>query len=456
MENKIKKNDYYTMTINDIGEQGEGIGKINGYTLFVNNSIIGDIIKVKVIKVKKNYGYGRLIDIIKPSPYRIEPVCNISNRCGGCQVQSLSYQKQLKYKQNKVENILKRLSGLKQLNIKNIIGMDKPYYYRNKSQYPVGCDNQGNIIIGFYANKSHNIIQNEKCYIGNPINEVILQKIKEYMQNNNVKAYDENKHNGLIRHVLIRVAYYTNQIMVCIVINGNKLINDKELINSLKEIPNMASVSININKEKTNIILGRDVRLLWGKLYIEDYIGKIKYQISPLSFYQVNSIQLEKLYDKVLEFADLTGVETVWDLYCGIGTISLFLAQKAKKVYGVEIVKEAIEDAMCNAQINNIDNVEFYIGKVEEILPKKYNDEKIQADVIVVDPPRKGCDQLLLDTIIKIKPKRIVYVSCNPATLARDLKYLVDKEYEVIKVQPVDMFPQTVHVETIVALYKKD
>ncbi|MFP4698246.1 MAG: 23S rRNA (uracil(1939)-C(5))-methyltransferase RlmD, partial [Eubacteriales bacterium] len=446
---EIRKNEKYIIKIEDIGQNGEGIGKINGYTLFVKDALIGDEIKVKIIKTKKNYGFGKLIEIIKPSPNRIIPKCSIANKCGGCQIQHLNYKEQLRFKENKVKNTLERIGGFSNININPIIGMEKPFYYRNKTQVPVGQDKEGNIKIGYYATRSHNIIETEQCYIGDPINEQIINVIKEFMIENNITGYNEQKHKGLIRHILIRSGYITKDVMVCIIINGNKLPHSEKLITKLIEVPNIKSICLNINKEKTNVILGNQLIILWGKPYIEDYIGQVRYQISPLSFYQVNPMQTEKLYQKALEYAGLTGNEIVWDIYCGIGTISLFLAKKAKKVYGVEIVEAAIKDAETNAEINNINNVEFYTGKAEEILPRKYNAEDIKADVIVVDPPRKGCDEELLNTIIKMQSHKVVYVSCDPATLARDLKYLVKRGYELMEVQAVDMFPHTVHVETV-------
>ena len=452
MEKPVEKNNDYSITIEDMTDNGEGIGKVNGYTLFVKDTVIGDIIKVKVIKAKKTYGYGKLLEIIEPSSYRVEPICPIANKCGGCQIQALDYKEQLRFKENKIKSALERIGGIKDYTFYPILGMDNPYYYRNKSQFPVGKNKEGKIQIGFYAHRTHSIIETEKCYIGNEVNEIIIKKVKEFMIENNIEPYDEIEHKGIVKHILTRVGYHTKEIMICLVINSKKLPNQEKLIDALVDIPNMASICIKINKKKKNVILGKKVDCIWGKPYITDYIGEVKYQISPLSFYQVNPVQTEKLYNKVLEFANLQGDETVWDLYCGIGTISLFLAKKAKKVCGVEIVEEAIEDARINASINNIDNVDFFVGKAEEIFPRKYKQEGIQADVIVLDPPRKGCEKELLDAIVMMKPERIVYVSCDPATLARDLKYLVGEGYAVELVQGVDMFGHTGHVETVVVI----
>lgn len=451
----MKKNDMVTVTIEDIGTNGEGIGKADGYTLFIKDAVIGDTAEVKVTKAKKNYGYARLMNILTPSPYRIQPVCKVARQCGGCQIQQLCYEKQLEFKQNKVKGNLERIGGVENLQMEPVKGMADPYHYRNKAQFPIGTDKEGNIITGFYAGRTHQIIPNTDCALGAEVNEGILQVILNFMNKNEVSAYNEETQKGLVRHVLIRYGKKTGEIMVCLVINGDKIPKSQELVDNLREISGMTSITISINRENTNVIMGKDVRVLWGQGYITDYIGNVKYQISPLSFYQVNPEQTEVLYSLALEFADLKGEETVWDLYCGIGTISLFLAQKAKQVYGVEIVPQAIEDARHNAEINGIKNAEFYVGKAEEVLPEKYKNEQIRADVIVVDPPRKGCEESVLDTMVEMKPDRIVYVSCDSATLARDVKYLGERGYEVVKVQVVDQFPHTVHTETAVLLERK-
>ena len=455
----IIKNQDYEIEIEDMTMTGEGVGKIDGYALFVKDAIPGDRIIAKVIKTKKNYGYGRLMKIITPSPDRVEALCPVAKRCGGCTLMAMSYEKQLEFKNKLIRNNLERIGGLKNLELPPVVGMENPLRYRNKAQFPVGRDKDGNIVMGFYAGHSHNIVACDDCIIGSDVNAGILAKIKEYMLRFNISPYEESIHKGLVRHVLIRVGYSTGEIMVCLVINGTSLSHEKELVKMLNSLSfsgdrKIASIMLNYNKEKTNVILGTECRLLDGKPYIEDYIGDIRYQISPLSFYQVNPLQTKKLYDLALDFAGLTGNETVWDLYCGIGTISLFLAQKAKKVYGVEIIPQAIENAKNNAVINNITNAEFYVGKAEEVLPKKYEEENVHAEVIVVDPPRKGCDEVLLDTMVKMQPQRIVYVSCDSATLARDLKYLVANGYEVEKVQGVDQFGFSGHVETVVLMSK--
>lgn len=452
----IKKNEEYVITIEDMGSEGEGVGKVDGFTLFVKDALPGDVAKVKVIKEGKTYGYGRLMEVITPSPDRVEPKCLVARQCGGCQIQELSYEAQLAFKQNKVKNNLERIGKIEPSSYEmcTIIGMEEPYHYRNKAQFPVGMDKEGNIVTGFYAGRTHSIIPCDDCVIGDDINARILSVIKSHMKQYGIKPYDEEKHTGLVRHILIRKGFTTGEIMVCIIINGTELKAGDKLVNALKEIEGMKSISLNVNKEKTNVIMGKKVIDLFGEGYITDYIGDVKFRISPLSFFQVNPVQTRQLYGKALEFAGLTGNETVWDLYCGVGTISLFLAKAAKKVYGVEIVPEAIDDARKNADINGIDNAEFFVGKAEEVVPKMYREQGITADVVVVDPPRKGCDEKLLETMIDMKPERIVYVSCDSATLARDLKYLRERGYEVRKVQAVDMFPHSVHVETCVLLSK--
>lgn len=453
---KFKKNDMVTVEIKDMGHDGEGIGKAEGYTLFIKDAVIGDLVEAKVMKAGKNYGYARLMQVLKPSKDRVEPKCSCARACGGCQLQALSYEKQLEFKEKKVRGNLERIGGFSDLEIEKVIGMEHPWRYRNKAQYPVGKDKDGKIITGFYAGRTHSIIPNQDCLLGAEINETILEKVIAYMEENHVAPYDETTGRGLVRHVLIRCGYQTGEIMVCLIVNGRKLPAAEKLIDSLREIPGMTSISLNVNTKRNNVILGEEVINLWGQAFITDAIGEVKYQISPLSFYQVNPIQTEKLYETALEFAGLTGKETVWDLYCGIGTISLFLAKKAKQVYGVEIVPPAIADARKNAALNGIENAEFYVGKAEKVLPEKYEQEGISADVIVVDPPRKGCDEAVLQTMLKMKPERIVYVSCDSATLARDLKRLCEEMYEVKRVAVCDMFPQGVHVESIVLLQKRN
>ncbi|MCI6676825.1 MAG: 23S rRNA (uracil(1939)-C(5))-methyltransferase RlmD [Clostridiales bacterium] len=448
----MQKNDLVTVTIEDMTTEGEGIGKADGFPLFIKDSIIGDQVRAKVMKLKKTYGYARVEEVLVPSDDRVQPACDVARQCGGCQLQAMSYEKQLEFKRNKVKNNLRRIGGFQDIEVLPVIGMEQPWRYRNKTQVPFGMDKNGEIVAGFYAGRTHSIINHEDCLLAPEINTTIIQTVKAYMKQCKVMPYDEKNHRGIIRHVLIRQGYKTGEIMVCVVINHKSLPGADVLVERLKQISGMTSISYNINCEKTNVILGEKVIHLYGPGYITDYIGDVKYQISPQSFFQVNPVQTEKLYAKALEYAQLTGNEIVWDLYCGIGTITLFLAQKAKMVYGVEIVPPAIEDAKKNAALNHIQNAQFYVGRAEDILPEKYKKEQVKADVIVVDPPRKGCDQELLQTIIQIQPKRVVYVSCDSATLARDLKYMNEQGYEIEKVQPVDMFAGSVHVETVVLL----
>ena len=461
----MNKNDIVTVEITDIGVSGEGIGHVDGYTLFIKDAVIGDVVEAKVMKAKKNYGYARLMKVITPSEYRVEPKCAFARRCGGCQIQEMSYDRQLVFKDQKIRGNLERIGGFTKDQIDTVmqpvVGMEHPFGYRNKAQFPFGTDKEGNPITGFYAGRTHDIIANTDCALGVEQNKEILEIILQYMRENKIKSYDEKTGKGLIRHALIRYGFKTKEIMVCLVVNGKRLPKAERLIEKLIQIEGMTSITISPNTRRDNVIMGDSYEILWGQGYITDYIGNVKYQISPLSFYQVNPVQTEKLYGLALEYADLKGDETVWDLYCGIGTISLFLAQKAKQVYGVEIVPQAIDDAKENAKINAIDNAEFFVGKAEEVLPEYYaeyerehNGETAHADVIVVDPPRKGCDETLLETIVKMQPEKVVYVSCDSATLARDLKYLCANGYEIKMCRGVDQFPQSVHVETVVLLSK--
>ena len=469
MKSEFKKDDCVTLHIEDIGTGGEGIGKADGFTFFVKDAIVGDVIEAKIMKLKKNYGYARLMKVLTPSKDRVEPKCPVARQCGGCQIQEMRYEAQLAFKQKMVQNNLERIGGLSDFEMYPVIGMETPYAYRNKAQFPVGEDKDGNIVIGFYAGRTHHIVEQTDCCIGAPENGEVLRKVKAYMQKNQIRPYNEEHHSGIVRHILIRTGYHTKEIMVCLIVNAAKascLKNAEQLTESLREMDSMTSVMVNFNTEKTNVILGKKSEVLWGQPYIEDFIGDVKYQISPQSFFQVNPMQTEKLYAKALEYAGLTGNETVWDLYCGIGTISLFLAKNARKVYGVEIVPQAIEDARNNAKRNGIDNAEFFVGKAEEVVPAFYEKalkqvqdseagKSIHPDVVVVDPPRKGCEEILLETIVKMQPQRIVYVSCDSATLARDLKFLSANGYAVKKVQPVDQFGHSVHIETVVLLSHK-
>ena len=511
----MQKNDIVELEITDMGVGGEGIGKADGLTFFVKDAIIGDTIRARITKLKKTYGYARVEELVKPSDLRCEPRCPQHRRCGGCQIQAMAPEAQLQFKQQKVRSNLIRLGGFAadfiDTVMEPIVGMDEPYRYRNKAQFPIGTDREGNPVAGFYAARTHSIIPVTDCLLGVEENRTILEMVLAYMKENHVSAYDETTGKGLIRHVLIRYGFTTKEIMVALVINGQRLPAQEKLVEQLCTIPGMKSISININQENTNVILGEQTICIWGEPYITDYIylrvcsddhfartdRAVAFQISPQSFYQVNPVQTEKLYSLALEYAGLTGTESVWDLYCGIGTISLFLAQKAGQVYGVEIVPQAIEDAKRNAALNGITNAQFFVGKAEEVLPEFYaehagdgagknvgdTDEHLPTDemsivegsifhsdvqshvkgdmshpdVIVVDPPRKGCDPACLDTMLKMQPERIVYVSCDSSTLARDLRILCDGGYELKRVRPVDQFSHTVHVETVAKLsLKKD
>lgn len=471
------KDDIITLCIDDMGIDGEGIGKLDGFTFFVKDAVIGDEVEAKVMKVKKGYAYARLMRIIRPSTDRIDPKCPYHRQCGGCQIQALDYKAQLAFKENKVRNNLNRIGGfsieLLDRVMEPAVGMKVPFYYRNKAQFPVGADKNGAPVTGFYAGRTHTIIPNTDCALGVKENKRILECLLDHMKKYEIPPYNEASGEGLVRHILIRKGFTTGEIMVCIILNGDDLPHADRLVERLIKIKGMTSISVNSNKENTNVIMGKTCRTIWGRDTICDVIhvrsvesidagsemvfpgsSGITFAISPLSFYQVNPVQTEKLYSIALDYAGLTGTETVWDLYCGIGTISLFMAKKAKQVYGVEVVGQAVADARENARRNNIENARFYVGKAEEVLPDLYEREGIYADVICVDPPRKGCDAACLDTIVKMAPQRIVYVSCDSATLARDLKYLCANGYALQRVRAVDLFGQTVHVESIVLLSK--
>jgi 23S rRNA (uracil1939-C5)-methyltransferase len=474
---EYKKDDLITLVINDMGTDGNGIGKINGFTFFVKDALIGDEVEASVMKIKKGYAYARLVRIITPSPNRTEPKCQFHRQCGGCQIQALDYKSQLLFKNQRVKNNLIRIGGFAPEDIEAItepiIGMENPYHYRNKAQFPFGVDKYGNVVTGFYAGRTHVIIPNTDCVLGVDENKTILDILLGFMKENRLKPYDEATGDGLVRHVLIRKGFTSGEIMVCIVINGDHIPCQERLIEKLITVLGMTSISININKDRTNVIMGQSCKTIWGRDTITDVIhmrtpnevnsGKdildledkegITFSISPLSFYQVNPIQTEKLYSTALDYAQLTGQETVWDLYCGIGSISLFMAKHAKRVYGVEIVEQAINDARKNAVRNNIDNATFYVGKVEEVLPYLFEKDGIYADVICVDPPRKGCDEKCLETILKMMPKRIVYISCDSATLSRDLKYLcADGTYKLKRLRVTDQFCHTTHTEVVCCL----
>jgi 23S rRNA (uracil1939-C5)-methyltransferase len=450
----VQKNEYIEVIFEDLTHDGAGVAKVEGYPLFVPNGLPGEKAKIKVIKVNKGYGFGRLMEITEDSPYRVEPECPIYKECGGCQLQHMSYEGQLKAKEKQVSDVLQRIGKLENVKVHPVIGMENPWRYRNKAQVPIG-ENEGGLIGGFYQQRSHQIIDMKACIIQQEKNDEVVKKVKEICNINGVRAYDEQKHKGELRHIMARYGLKSGEVMVVLVTRTNELTGKKKIIEEVaKRIPGVKSIVQNINSKKTNVIFGDETKVLWGEEVIYDSIGDIKFAISARSFYQVNPEQTKVLYDKALEYADLTGEENVIDAYCGIGTISLFLAQKARKVYGVEIVPEAIEDAKKNAELNGISNVEFAVGEAETVIPEWY-ENGVVADVLVVDPPRKGCDDKLLQTIINMKPKKVVYVSCNPATLARDLRVLEDGGYQTVEVQPVDMFPQTMHVECVAQLILK-
>lgn len=448
----LLKDREYEVDVVDIGQGGVGIGKHDGFTVFVDGGLISDKLKVKITKSKKNYAVGEIVEIIEKSPFRVERVCSDKlSDCGGCQIQELDYQKQLDIKTNEVKQTISRIGKLNDTLVHPTLGMNNPFRYRNKAQFPIQKID-GKTVIGFYKKKSHDVIPTDKCIIQHDVNDKIIKIIKTYIKAYNVSIYDEKTHTGVLRHLVTKVGFETKEVMVVLVANGKKLPYLNELASVLKEnVPGFKTLVLNTNREKTNVILGKENKVIYGDGKINDYIGDLVFEISPLSFFQVNPSQTEVLYNKALEYADLKENDTVFDIYCGIGTISLFLAQKAKKVYGVEIVGEAIKDAKINAKLNKLENTEFFVGKAEEVVPKLYKEGKT-ANVVVVDPPRKGCEESVLDTIVSMEPDKVVYVSCNPSTLARDLAYLDERGYKCKEIQPVDMFPHTMHVESVALL----
>ncbi|OLS40928.1 23S rRNA (uracil(1939)-C(5))-methyltransferase RlmD [Bacillus sp. MRMR6] len=450
----VTKNDYIDVVFEDLTHDGAAVAKVEGYPLFVPNGLPGEKAKIKVIKANKGYGFGRLMELYEKSPYRVEVPNDEAHKYGGTQLSHINYEGQLKYKEIQVRQVLTRIGKLEDVKVHPILGMDNPWNYRNKAQVPVGVKD-GKLVAGFFKPRSHEIVDTDESVIQLPeVNEAI-QTIKEICIELNISAYDEENHKGVLRHIMARYGNQTGELMVVIVTRSLKIPNKEQLVEKIvARLPKVKSIVHNINSIRTNVILGEKTTVLWGNEVIYDYIGDVKFAISALSFYQVNPVQTKVLYDKALEYAGLSGDESVIDAYCGIGTISLFLAQKAKKVFGVEVVKEAIEDAKRNAELNGFTNAEFAVGEAEVVIPKWYK-EGNRADVLIVDPPRKGCDEALLQTIIEMKPKKVVYVSCNPATLARDLRILEDGGYKTVEVQPVDMFPHTTHVECVSQLILK-
>ncbi|KIO68702.1 hypothetical protein B4064_1628 [Caldibacillus thermoamylovorans] len=444
----VKKNDYIDVEFVDLTHEGQGVAKIDGFPVFVPGGLPGEYAQIKILNVKKNYGYGKLIEIKEKSPYRVEIPKEDMHKYGGCQLHHMSYEGQLQFKQNLVEQTLTRIGKLQDVNIHPIIGMEQPFHYRNKAQVPVG-ERNGRLITGFYKPRTHEIIDTDESVIHMEAINDAIKIVKEICSELGVTAYNEEAHTGVLRHIMARFGRKTDELMIVLITRTEKLPHREEIVGKIvAALPNVKSIVHNVNPKRTNVILGEKTQVLWGQDVIYDYIGNVKFAISPRSFYQVNPVQTKVLYDKALAYAGLTGEEIVIDAYCGIGTISLFLAQQAKKVYGVEVVPDAINDAKKNADLNGITNVEFTVGEAETVIPN-WAKEGIHADVIVVDPPRKGCDAALLKTIIEMKPKRVVYVSCNPATLARDLGILEAGGYQTVEVQPVDMFPMTMHVECV-------
>ena len=455
----IKKNDEIIVDIIDNGFQGEGIAKSDGITIFVPNTLKDEKAKIKSLKVASNIAYCKLIELTQKSPYRVETDCETYAKCGGCNMRHIDYNHTLEIKKESVQTTLRKALG-REVKIDEVIGMEEPRYYRNKLQYPVGKDENGMPVMGVFAERSHRIIPTKNCMIQDKLSQEIANDLFEYMKENDIPPYDESTREGSVRHIIIRIGKKTNEVMITIVSNTKTIKNRRTEKNMTKFItskyPEIKTIVKNINSKNTNVILGYDKEnvKLYGDGYIEDYLGDFKFKISPMSFYQVNPVQTEKLYSKAVEYAELTGKETIFDLYCGIGTIGIFASPKAEKIYGVETISEAIEDAKVNARLNNIENAEYYVGDVEEFLPKFIESHKINADVIFVDPPRKGCDKVAIDTLIEIEPKKIVYVSCNPATLARDIS-LLEEKYELKKLSIVDMFPFTSHSESVCVLERK-
>ncbi|MFC3039759.1 23S rRNA (uracil(1939)-C(5))-methyltransferase RlmD [Virgibacillus xinjiangensis] len=451
----VKKNEKLTLTFEDLTHEGNGVAKVDGYPLFVPYGLPGEEAVVKVVKANKNFGFGKLLEVKQSSDERVEPPCNVFYKCGGCQLQHMSYDLQLQMKQNQVKNVMKKIAHLEHVPVHPAIGMEDPWRYRNKVQIPVGEDD-GELITGFYRMRSHEIIKDmETCVIQDELNDRSVHAVRRIANRLGIEAYDEKKDKGVLRHIMVRTGRETNETMIVLITRTEKLPFEKELIRELTEtFPHVKSIVHNVNKQRTNVILGKKMKVIWGEEYIHDTIGDVTFAISPKSFYQINPQQTDRLYQKALEYAKITENDTVIDAYCGIGTISLFLAQRAKKVYGIEVVPEAIEDAKKNAELNGITNAEFHVGQAETVMPE-WKQQGFNPDVIVVDPPRKGCEVDFLQAMMDMEPNRIVYVSCNPSTLARDLRILEDGGYETKEVQPVDMFPQTNHVECVAEVVRK-
>lgn len=456
MENKVpvQKNKEYIVTISDYGYEGEGIAKIDNFTVFVNGAMKGEKVKILIVKVNTSHAFGKILEIITPSNKRQDSDCNTYKRCGGCNLRHIKYEETLNLKRNIVQNLIDKTLEEKII-AKETIGMEKPFFYRNKAQYPVGYNKNGEIITGVYAERSHEIIELKSCAIQMPISQEIAKFVINLMKKNGITAYNEETGKGAIRHIVVKVGLHTNEVMCVLVTNERKILREEKLVEELrKNFPEIKTIVKNINQKNTNVIMGSENEVLYGNGYIQDKLGDFVFNISPLSFYQINPIQTEKLYNLAIEKANLNKEDIVLDLYCGIGTIGTFASPYVKKVYGIEIVDQAIKDAKENAKLNKIENIEFYCGDVEEVLENVLNKENITPNVVFVDPPRKGLDKHTIQNILNLKPERFVYISCNPATLMRDLKEL-EKDYEIQEIQPLDMFPFTNHVETIAVLKLK-
>ena len=451
----VKKNEVYIVDIIDNGCEGEGIAKINNYTIFIPGAIKDEKIKILIVKTTSSHAFGKILEIMESSDKRKESDCNTYNRCGGCNLRHINYEDTLIIKKNTVQNLVNKTLS-KDITVDNTIGMENPLHYRNKAQYPIGYNKNGEIVTGVYANRTHEIVPMNNCKIQNKISEDIAKWIINFMKENKITAYNENSNEGTIRHVVVRVGIHSNEIMCILVTNERNIVNEENLVKGLTDnFKNIKTIVKNINSENTNVILGKENIILYGNGYIEDKLGEYTFKISPLSFYQINPIQTEKLYNLATDLANLNKNDIVLDLYCGIGTIGIFASKKVKHVYGIEIIPQAIEDAKENAEINSVNNITFYCGDVEEVLDKIVNKEQVKPTVIFVDPPRKGLDRNTIRNILRYAPERIVYISCNPATLVRDLK-MFEEKYEIQKIKPVDMFPFTSHVECCSVLYLKN
>lgn len=450
----LKKNDVLTGQVVDLTHEGHGVVKIDRYPIFIPNTLIDEKIEYKVIKVKKNFAIGKLIKVITESDARVEPPCIYYYKCGGCQLQHMSYQAQLNMKKEQVVNLFHRKAKFTNTVIKDTVGMEDPWRYRNKSQIPVGLSKDQQPIMGFYRQRSHDIIDMESCLIQDQQHQQVMNDLKQLISELNISVYNEKTKKGLLRHLVVRTGHYTNQLMIILVTNGKAFKQAESLVDALvRKYPNVTSIKQNINDAHSNVIMGPQSITLYGEEEIEDQLSEVTFNISDQSFYQINSHQTEKLYQQALDYAQLTGDEIVLDTYCGIGTIAIYMAENARHVYGVEVVPSAINDANQNATKNQLENTTFVCGKAEEVI-LKWKAEGIRPDVVMVDPPRKGCDETFLETILELNPKRIVYISCNPSTQQRDA-HILNHQYDLKEITTVDMFPQTTHIETVALFERK-